>query len=127
MKRALALCLLATAAYSAVQAQDLTTAPGAVLRGLDKVSGAVTDIEIGAGATVTLGRLEITLSECRYPAGDPAFNAYAHLVIRDPKAADVAFYGWMIATSPALNALDHPRYDVWVLRCTTSAAAGTAP
>jgi len=25
----------------------------------------------------------------------------------------------MIASSPALNALDHPRYDVWVMRCTT--------
>jgi len=29
------------------------------------------------------------------------------------------FKGWMIASSPALNALDHPRYDVWVLRCIT--------
>lgn len=23
----------------------------------------------------------------------------------------------MTASSPALSALDHPRYDVWVLRC----------
>ena len=32
----------------------------------------------------------------------------------------LTFAGWMIADSPALNALDHPRYDVWVLRCITS-------
>ena len=29
------------------------------------------------------------------------------------------FSGWMIASSPALNALDHARYDVWVMRCKT--------
>jgi hypothetical protein len=26
----------------------------------------------------------------------------------------------MIASSPAISALDHPRYDVWVLRCIIS-------
>tara|TARA_R110000787_G_scaffold186397_1_gene297933 strand:- start:23707 stop:23958 length:252 start_codon:yes stop_codon:yes gene_type:complete len=25
------------------------------------------------------------------------------------------FTGWMFASSPALNALEHPVYDVWVL------------
>jgi hypothetical protein len=34
------------------------------------------------------------------------------------------FSGWMIASSPALNAMDHPRYDVWLLRCQTEAAEG---
>jgi hypothetical protein len=27
------------------------------------------------------------------------------------------FQGWLIGSAPALHALDHPRYDVWVLRC----------
>jgi hypothetical protein len=26
----------------------------------------------------------------------------------------------MVASSPALSALDHPRYDVWVMRCSSS-------
>ncbi|MGB0439332.1 MAG: DUF2155 domain-containing protein [Paracoccaceae bacterium] len=30
------------------------------------------------------------------------------------------FEGWIIASSPALNAMDHARYDVWVLRCNTA-------
>jgi hypothetical protein len=30
---------------------------------------------------------------------------------------DPVFSGWMVASSPALSALDHPRYDVWVLNC----------
>ncbi len=35
-------------------------------------------------------------------------------------AATPIFVGWMIASAPALNALDHPRYDVWMLSCLTS-------
>ncbi len=120
MRLALALALVAFPAM----AQDTTDAPGALLRGLDKVSGIATDIEIMAGASAKLGRLEIALSNCRYPANDPSSNAYAHLTIRDPLASAVSFDGWMIASSPALNALDHPRYDLWLLRCTNVAASG---
>ena len=27
------------------------------------------------------------------------------------------FSGWMYASSPGLSALEHPVYDVWVIRC----------
>jgi hypothetical protein len=104
------------------QAQDdsVASAPAAVLRALDKISGATTDFEILRGQTVVYGRLRITLGDCRYPADNPASDAWAWLEIRDPTLAEPAFSGWMVASSPALNALDHPRYDVWVLRCSNS-------
>ena len=35
------------------------------------------------------------------------------------------FTGWMFASSPALSALEHPVYDVWVIDC--SAAAPEEP
>ncbi len=38
----------------------------------------------------------------------------------DGTVENTAFSGWMIASSPALNALDNPRYDVWLLRCNNS-------
>jgi hypothetical protein len=66
---------------------------------------------------VQFGRLSITLAECRYPSNNPAGNAYAWLDIR--QEGERLFDGWMIASSPALNALDHPRYDVWVIGCDT--------
>ena len=96
-----------------------TQAAGAVLRGLDKVSGSLTDLEIWRGETVQFGRLEITLSDCRFPSKDPASDAFAHVDIVDTLSQSLAFSGWMIASSPALNALDHARYDVWVMRCTS--------
>ncbi|WP_300378500.1 DUF2155 domain-containing protein [Henriciella sp.] len=31
---------------------------------------------------------------------------------------ELLFSGWMFASSPGLSALEHPVYDVWVIRCT---------
>lgn len=102
-------------------AQDIVApGTGAVVRGLDKLSGKVSEITVPAGASQALDRITITLGECRYPEGNAAGDAFAFLTIEEVGKPDPVFRGWMIASSPALNALDHPRYDVWVLRCTTS-------
>ena len=86
------------------------------LRALDQMLGQPTDIELGVGQTVVFGRVAIRAVECRYPSGDPDGDAFAHLEILNLDG-DTIFDGWMVASSPALNALEHPRYDVWVLRC----------
>ena len=95
-----------------------TDAPGAVLRGLDKVSGDVIELEMRVGERRRLGRIEVTLGACRYPADNPAGEAFAWVEVRSDGRSDADFAGWMIASSPALSALDHARYDVWVMRCT---------
>ena len=112
-------CVMAFAGVAAAQ-EETETATGAVLRGLDKFSGQVVDIALPAGGTVEFQRLNITLTECRYPAGNPSGNAYAGLQITETGRDGVVFSGWMIASAPALNAMEHPRYDIWVMRCTTS-------
>ena len=41
-------------------------------------------------------------------------------VLEGPQAeGENIFRGWMFASSPALNALEHPVYDVWVIDCRT--------
>ncbi len=119
MIRALAL-VLGLVFAAPLAAQQTSTGPGAVLRVLDKVSGQAVDMQLAAGRSGSFGRLTIMLRECRYPAGNPSGNAYAALEISEKDRAKVAFSGWMIASAPALSAMDHPRYDVWVMRCTTS-------
>jgi hypothetical protein len=99
---------------------QVASATGALLRGLDKVSGEVTDLDMSVGETVRLGRLDVTLGDCRYPVDDPSGDAFAFLTIEVEGLSEPAFEGWMIASSPALSALDHPRYDVWVMRCRSS-------
>jgi hypothetical protein len=115
MKR-MAIAVVIAAAIP-VEAQDAASAPGGVVRWLDKLSGQVADVDLSRGQSVKQGRLTIQLDECRYPVADPASNAYAHLTIMDELQPAPVFSGWMIASSPALSALDHPRYDVWILRC----------
>ncbi|MBF9061335.1 DUF2155 domain-containing protein [Rhodobacterales bacterium HKCCSP123] len=88
----------------------------ATLRALDRMLGRPTDVEMAIGETVMFGRIAIHVVECRFPAEDPASDAYAHVEILDQEGSTL-FDGWMIASSPALNALEHPRYDVWVLGC----------
>ena len=95
-------------------------APGAVVRALDKVSGDTLDLTLVSGQSARFGRIEVTLGECRFPADNPEGDAFAYLVVAVDGTADPVFAGWMIASSPALNAMDNARYDVWVLRCTTS-------
>ncbi len=99
---------------------DATIAAGGVVRVLDKSSGETLDLELQAGQTGSMGALTVTLDECRYPTSNPSGDAFEHLTIHYRDATDPVFAGWMIASSPALNAMDHPRYDVWALRCSTS-------
>jgi len=108
--------------------QDITTetverishAPKAVVRALDRLTGQVEDLELIQGRTVRFGHIDVALGDCRYPVDTPASDAYAYLVVQEVEADEPAFQGWMVASSPALNALDHPRYDIWVLRCATA-------
>jgi hypothetical protein len=86
------------------------------LRALDKTLGRPTDVDLAIGETVIFGRIAIRAVECRYPVENPNSDAYAHLEIADIQGNPL-FDAWMIASSPALSALEHPRYDVWVLDC----------
>ena len=111
------LCL---AGVASAQSNVATTAGAAVqLRALDTITGIVQDIEIVVGDTTVYERLMISVNECRYPKGNIDGDAFAFLSIRDVRESEPRFEGWMIASSPALSALEHPRYDVWVLRCKT--------
>lgn len=103
------------------EAERMARAPAARLKALDRINGDVSEFDMAAGATVKIGKLVVELRECRYPEDDPEGEAYGYLVITEPaKSPDPIYSGWMIASSPALNALDHFRYDIWLLRCKMS-------
>ncbi|WP_158965828.1 DUF2155 domain-containing protein [Chachezhania sediminis] len=125
-----ALLALAGLAVSPVLAQD-TSVPvqagpsvlsgsGAVLRGLDKVSGHKMDVELSRGGRAVIFGLDVRLGDCRYPRRNPTGDGYALLEVRRVGHPEIEFEGWMVASAPALNALDDPRYDVWLVRCKIS-------
>ena len=98
----------------------------AKLQGLDKITARVSTIEATVGEPVTFGALEITVRACdkRPPEEPPESAAYLEIVERkvneDPK---MIFSGWMYASSPAVSALEHPVYDIWVLDCMSASTA----
>jgi hypothetical protein len=92
----------------------------ALLQGLDKVTARISAVEIPVGETARFGTLEITVHRClKRPPEEPPESA-ALLEIRDVRPGEEPaplFRGWMFASSPALSALEHPVYDVWVKDC----------
>ncbi len=92
----------------------------AVLQGLDKVTARVTTLRANVGESIRFGTLEIIVRYCdkRPPEDPPESAAFLDIwEIRPGEAALSLFRGWMFASSPGLNALEHPVYDVWVLGC----------
>lgn len=107
-------------------AQEMESAPGGTLRLLDKVTGKLDDLPLSLGQSATKGRITVLLDDCRYPKDNPAADAQAHLTVVEEGRSDPVFAGWMLASSPAVSAMDHPRYDVWVLSCDSGFVAPEA-
>ena len=109
-----------------------TPADTVILQGLDKITARVTTIEAPVGKPVTFGSLSITARHCDKtpPEETPEAAAFLEIVDAKPGEAPVKlFSGWMFASSPAVSALEHPVYDVWVIDCKNAAksAAATSP
>ena len=91
-----------------------------VLQGLDKVTARVHTFEAPLKSTIRFGTLEIIARQCdkRPPEETPESAAFLDVLeVRQGEPTQSLFRGWMFASSPALSALEHPVYDVWVLDC----------
>jgi hypothetical protein len=115
--------LMATAFAGAVGVQAAQAIPGdnVVLRAMDKITARVSTITVPVGGTVAFGSLQITAKACdkHPPEETPEATAFLDVVEEKPgEAPQARFQGWMFASSPALSALEHPVYDLWVLDCT---------
>ena len=95
----------------------------AVLQGLDKTTARVSTFELNINERGTFGTLIIKVRACRKrPPTEPPESA-AYVEGLDKKTGEQPtrlFAGWMFASSPTLNSLEHPVYDVWVLKCSGS-------
>lgn len=95
--------------------------PSVKLQGLDKSVGRTVTFEATVGSTIQYGPLFIKIHSCRKapPIEKPESAAFLQIWEVPPGAekSEWAFSGWMFASSPALSAMDHPVYDIWVLDC----------
>jgi hypothetical protein len=94
--------------------------PIAVLQTLDRVTGRVRTLDAPVEQTVRFGTLDIMVRTCRKRPPEETPESAAFIEVRDIKPGETPktlFTGWMFASSPAVSALEHPVYDVWVLDC----------
>lgn len=113
----------------------------ATLRALDKITGRSTDFEMKVGEPKVYGSLRVDLEVCyqKPPEEPPESAAFlkitsatsrqvqtmtaprelteAERAATEGDDTDIRFSGWMFASSPGLNALEHPVYDIWVIYC----------
>lgn len=148
MRAGLGLCLLAFGLTGPVQAEGNETYQQfeiATLRALDKITGRSTDFKMQVGQPMVYGSLRIDLETCFQapPEEPPESVAFIKLTSATSKRvqsmaaprniseeeriesesdnATKYFSGWMFASSPGLNALEHPVYDIWVIQCSAVA------
>jgi hypothetical protein len=107
----------------------LPPASAAVLQTLDKTTGRVRTVEAPIEQTIRFGTLDIMARVCRKRPPEETPESAAFLEIRDIKPGETPrtlFTGWMYASSPAVSALEHPVYDVWVIDCRSAAPSGSS-
>ena len=91
------------------------------LQALDKSTARTVTFEAKVGTTIEYGSLFIKIQACREsdPLEKPESAAFLQVweVPVNAQKSEWSFSGWMFASSPALSAMDHAVYDVWVLDC----------
>jgi|GEM_PF-2322402 len=92
----------------------------ALLQALNKITARVDALGIPVGETAGFGTLAVTVRACRSTPPEQSPESAAFLQIDDTPPGEQTrrvFSGWMFASSPAIAAMDHPVYDVWVVEC----------
>lgn len=93
---------------------------GVKLRGLNKITTRVEEIEAVMGAVTRFGNLEVIPRGCWVapPSERPEQAGLLEVWYwKQGEKPSLVFYGWMFANSPALSSLEHPVYDITMLEC----------
>ena len=107
-----------------LNSSDWINGDNAIFQGLDKITARIKTFNIKVGKKVRFGNLDIELDKCIYskPTKMPESIAFIRIFdetkkINTMEGNKIIFKGWIFASSPALNALEHPVYDVSLIEC----------
>jgi len=109
----LGLLLVGVTLLSPASAQMVT------FKTLDKVTAKISHLETEVGRPTVLGPLTITVRTCKTtpPEEPPETSVYLEIDESRENKTERLFSGWMFASSPGLNGLEHPVYDLWPESC----------
>ena len=110
------------AIYVTPVAADWIDGKKVVLQGLDKITARITTLTIPIDVPLRFGTLELTVNRCAFQPPEDTPENVAFITILD-RGHDLSltpkpvFTGWMLASSPAVSAMEHPVYDITLLSC----------
>jgi hypothetical protein len=88
---------------------------------LDKITAKTLAIKLGVGEKQYFGSLEITGLKCQLSENNEFSDIVAYLQVKDLDSKDnnqvFLFNGWTFVSSPTLEPIDHPIYDLWITGC----------
>ena len=91
------------------------------IKALDKVTAKTSDIRLAIGEKKFFGSLEIKGLKCQLSEDSEFIDTVAYLQVKDLASKDnnqvFLFNGWTFASSPTLQSIDHPIYDLWITGC----------
>ena len=91
------------------------------LTALDKITAKTSSIRLAVGDKKFFGSLEIQALKCQLSESSDTSDAVAYIQVKDLSAKDnnqvFLFNGWTFASSPTLQSIDHPIYDLWITSC----------
>ena len=91
------------------------------IKALDKITAKTSLIRLGIGEKKFFGPLEIKALKCQLSENNDFIDTVAYLQVKDLSAKDnnqvFLFNGWTFASSPTLQSIDHPVYDLWITSC----------
>ena len=91
------------------------------LKTLDKITAKTSDIKLVVGEKFLFGPLEIKVLKCQYSEVENIADTVAYLQVKDLSTKDndqvFLFNGWTFKSSPTLQSIDHPIYDLWIMSC----------
>ena len=91
------------------------------IKALDKITAKTSTIRLAIGEKKFFGSLEIKGLKCQLSEHNEFRDTVAYLQVKDLAAKDnnqvFLFNGWTFASSPTLQSIDHPIYDLWITSC----------
>ena len=91
------------------------------IKALDKITAKVSAIRLAIGEKKFFGPLEIKALKCQLLETNDSTDTLAYLQVKDLSTRDnnqvFLFNGWTFASSPTLQPIDHPIYDLWITGC----------
>ena len=91
------------------------------IKALDKITAKTSSIRLAIGEKKFFGSLEIKALKCQLAENNDSTDTVAYLQVKDLSSKDnnqvFLFNGWTFASSPTLQSIDHPIYDLWIISC----------